>query len=244
MSPDLLPPFEPWLLCAGAVILGTMFQKLSGAGFGMITAPTMTLVAPTRVPGTILLVGFLVGVGSVLSSRDAVAGHDLPFGFLGGTVGAVIAAATAKVVVGTDALSMVVAFVVLLAVALTLAGISLPITSWTLFGAGTVGGIMGTLTGVGARPMAILYSSVDARRSAATQNAFYGFGMVVSIIALALTGLIRTPQVAFAASLAPLVPLTLYAVRPLATRFERGVIKPWALGLASFSAIVLLAKSL
>ncbi len=71
--------------------------------------------------------------------------------------------------------------------------------------------------------MAILYSSVDARRSAATQNAFYGFGMVVSIIALALTGLIRTPQVAFAASLAPLVPLTLYAVRPLATRFERGV---------------------
>lgn len=240
---DLLPSLIPWCACACAVTLGTTLQRLSGAGYGMIVAPIMTLVAPDWVPGTVLLIGLVVGLGSMFNARDTIVLKDLPPGFSGRLAGAIVAASIASMVVGSAALPMVVGSIVLFAVLLNLWGLRLAITPASLLGAGFTAGIMGTLSGIGAPPMAILYANVEARRSAATQNAFFGWGMLVSIIALAAVGLIRAPQVAFAASLAPLVPLSLFIVRPLATRVERGSIRPWALGLSACSAVILLVSS-
>lgn len=206
----------------------------------MIVAPIMTLVAPAWVPGTVLLIGLVVGLGAVMNGRDAIVVKDLAPGFAGRLLGGIVAAALASVVVGSAALPLTVALIILFAVALNLIGLRFPITNASLTTAGFTAGIMGTITGVGAPPMAILYANVEARRSAATQNAFFGFGMVVSIITLTFVGLIRAPQVAFAASLAPMVLLALFVVRPLAQRVERGSIRPWALGLSTMSAIVLL----
>lgn len=243
-GPDLLPDLVPWLACALAVMVGTILQRVSGAGFGMTVAPIMAMMAPAWIPGTIILLGLVVGLGAMFGSRDAIVLTDLPPGMIGRTAGALVAAYFAKVLVGSPALPVVVACVVLFAVGLNLVGLRLPITRITLMGAGLTAGLMGTLTGIGAPPMAILYSGIEPRRSAASQNAFFGFGMLVSIFALAVTGLMRAPQIAFAASLMPLVPLSLALSRPLARRFERGSIRPWALGLATLSAVVLLARSL
>lgn len=244
MPVTLLPELGPWVICAVTVFIGTLVQRLSGAGFGMFAAPVMALVAPEWLPGTVLLVGFVIGSGALLSTRDAVHGRDLLPGFAGRILGASIAAYIATAVVGTNALAIIVGFIVLFAVGLTVLGLSFPISSGSLFVAGGVSGIMGTLTGVGAPPMAILYSSVEPRRSAATQNAFYGFGTLVAIIALSIVGVLTLSQLAFAASLVPLVPVALRASRPLAVRFERGSIRPWALGLATVSALALLGRSL
>ena len=243
LNSELLPAMGPWLICALAVVLGTTLQRLSGAGYGMIVAPIMTLVAPAWVPGTVLLIGLVVGLGSLISAWEAIVKKDLLPGFSGRFLGAIVAASIASLVVGSSALPIVVGGIVLFAVALNLLGLRLAITSGSLFGAGLTAGIMGTLSGIGAPPMAILYANVEARRSAATQNAFFGFGMAVSIIALAVVGLIRSPQLAFAASLAPLVPLSLLFARPLAKRVERGSIRPWALGLSTLSALILLANN-
>lgn len=244
MPPTLLPEIGPWLVCAITVFVGTLVQRLSGAGYGMFAAPVMAMVAPEWLPGTVVLVGFLIGSGSLLSSRDAVQWRDLPAGFTGRILGAGIAAYIATAVVGTDALAIIVGLVVLFAVGLTVLGLSFPISNKSLFAAGGVSGVMGTLTGIGAPPMAILYANVETRRAAATQNAFYGFGTLVAIIALSVAGVLTLPQLAFAASLAPLVPAALWVSRPLATRFERGAIRPWALGLATLSALALLGRSL
>lgn len=244
MPVTLLPELAPWLVCAVTVFLGTVVQRLSGAGYGMFAAPVMALVAPEWLPGTVVLVGFLIGAGSLLNARDAVQWRDLPPGFAGRILGAGIAAYIAAAVVGTDALAIIVGCVVLFAVALTVIGLTVPISGGSLFVAGGVGGVMGTLTGIGAPPMAILYANVETRRAAATQNAFYGFGTFVAIIALYIAGVLSLPQLAFAASLAPLVPLALWVSKPLAMRFERGAIRPWALGLATISAMVLLARTL
>lgn len=244
MPATLLPEFAPWLVCAVTVLLGTVVQRLSGAGYGMFAAPVMALVAPEWLPGTVVLVGFIIGAGSLLNARDAVQWRDLPPGFAGRILGAGVAAYIAAAVVGTDALAIIVGVVVLFAVALTVLGLTVPISGGSLFVAGGVSGVMGTLTGIGAPPMAILYANVETRRAAATQNAFYGFGTFVAIIALSIAGVLSLPQLAFAASLAPLVPLALWVSRPLAMRFERGAIRPWALGLATISAMVLLARTL
>ncbi len=210
----------------------------------MVAAPILALVAPGYLPGTVLLVGLAVGAGAFLSDRAAIQPRDLPPGFAGRTLGAIIAAWAAAQVVGTPALPIVVGAVVLAAVALSLAGLTLPIRPTTLFGAGTVAGIMGTLTGIGAPPMAILFANVEARRSAATQNVFFAFGMTISITALAVAGLIGPRHCAFAASLALAVPAALLAARPLAARVARQTIRPYALGLAACAATILIARAL
>lgn len=244
MLDNLLPEFGPWVACAITVFIGTLVQRLSGAGYGMFAAPVMALVAPEWVPGTVILVGLLIGSGALLNTRDAVEWKDLPPGFVGRILGTAFAAYIATAVVGTDALAIIVGLVVLFGVILTVLGLTFPISSSSLFVAGGVGGLMGTLTGIGAPPMAILYSNIEPRRSAATQNAFYGFGTLISIVALFVAGVLTLSQLAFAASLAPLVPIALRTSRPLAARFERGAIRPWALGLATISALALLARSL
>ncbi|KIT18010.1 TSUP family transporter [Jannaschia aquimarina] len=240
----LLPELAAWLICALAVVTGAAVQRLTGAGFGMVAAPILALVAPDWLPATVLLVGVVVGVGAAAADWRAVDARDLPPGMAGRVIGAVLAAWIATNVVGTPALPMVVGLLVLLAVALSLAGFSVPIRRRTLFAAGSVAGIMGTLTGIGAPPMAILYSNVEARRSAATQNVFFGFGMVVSIGALAFAGLVGLRHLAFAATLIPLVPLTFHLVRPFAARLHAGSIRPWALGLATVASLVLIGRSL
>ena len=239
----MIPDPTAWLACAAAVVVGCALQRLSGAGFGLMASPVMAMVAPDWMPATVLLLGAAVGLGSAAQGWDAVARRDLPPGMAGRTLGAVIAALAATAVVGTDALPLVVGGVVLLGVALSVAGLRLPITRATLFGAGTTAGVMGTLTGIGAPPMALLYANTEARRSAATQNAFFGFGMVVSLAALTVAGLVGLRHLLFAATLAPLVPLTLWASRPFAARVEKGAIRPWALGLATLAATVLIVRT-
>ncbi|CTQ48628.1 TSUP family transporter [Jannaschia donghaensis] len=241
---ELLPSPGVWAACLIAVVVGTAVQRLAGQGFGMVAAPMLALLAPDYLPGTVLLVGLCVGAGSFLSDRSAVVLRDLPPGFAGRALGAGIAAWIAARVVGTAALPLVTGLLVWLAVGLTLLGLRLPLTGPTLFAAGTVAGVMGTLTGIGAPPMAIVYSDVEARRSAATQNVFFAFGMAVSITALLVAGVIGLRHLAFAAVLAPAVPVTLWAVRPFAARVAKRSIRPWALGLAGTAAGVLIVRSL
>lgn len=241
---DVLPTTLPWLYCAIAVITGTILQRIAGAGFGMIASPVMVLAAPDWVPGTVLLVGVVVGFGSFFGSKDSVNFRDLPFGLIGRVIGAIFAAYIARLVVGSPYLPITIGFIVLFAVLLSSLGLSFKISKLSLVIAGTIGGIMATLTGIGAAPMAVLYSSVEARRSAATQNMFFGFGMAISIAALTGAGLITFKQLAFALSLAPLVPLSIWLSKPLAQRVEKGSIRPWALGLATTSASILIISSI
>lgn len=89
---DLLPTFGVWAACLIAVIVGTAVPRLAGQGFGMVAAPMLALLAPAYLPGTVLLVGLCVGAGSFMADRSAVVMRDLPPGFAGRALGAVIAA--------------------------------------------------------------------------------------------------------------------------------------------------------
>lgn len=243
MPDPLLPSLAALAACAGGVALGTAAQRLTGAGFGMIAAPVLGLVAPGWLPGAVLLTGLAVGAGAVASDWRPVVPADLPPGFAGRALGAAVAAWIAAGVVGTAALPLTVAGVVLLGVALTALRPRVPIRPATLGAAGLTAGIMGTLTGIGAPPMALLYADVEARRAAATQNVFFAFGMAVSIAALALAGLVGWRHLALAAVLAPVAAATLVAVRPLRGRVG-ATLRPWALGLSTLAALALIGRTL
>ncbi|MFY0690588.1 MAG: sulfite exporter TauE/SafE family protein [Paracoccaceae bacterium] len=231
-----------YLFCLAAVFGGTILQRLAGQGFGMLAAPLVMLVAPDYMPTALLLVGLVVGLSSASLDYRAIVPKDLPAGFAGRTLGAVLAAMLAARLAGAEIFAALVALIVYLGIALSLIGLRVAIRPPALFTAGMTAGIMGTLTAIGAPPMALLYQHADQRRSAATQNMFFFFGMVVSILALAWQGLVGTRHILFALALSPIVPVALLAAQPLSRRFSKHSIRPAALTLAGLAATVLLVR--
>lgn len=236
----------PWALagCCAAAFIGTLMQRLAGQGFGMITAPMLALIAPEYLPATLLLLGGMIGLSATALDFSDVDQRELPAGLLGRALGAVIAAMIAVRLTNTDALALLIAVVIFLGIALSLVGVRVAITRASLFSAGTLAGIMGTLTAVGAPPMALLYQYEHQKRSAAMQNAFFLWGMIVSIAALWVAGLVGWRHVAMAVTLSPIVLIGLAVAQPLSRRVARAQMRPWALGLAGLAATSLMVKLL
>ena len=229
--------------CFVSITLGAAVQRLAGQGFGLISTPLVALVAPQMLPSAILLLGLASGLGSsALDFRDVVK-SDLPWGFAGRFAGAVIAAQIAVMLPGFEEIAVLIAVIVLLAVGLNLSGLSVPITRATLAIAGLTAGIMGTLTAIGAPPMALLYQTEEPGRSRASQSTFFFFGMIVSISALAWKGLITPMHLKFALVTSPAILLGLLVSQPLARHFSKRMVRPIALWLSSLAAIILLAKA-
>ena len=225
-----------------AVLIGSLIQRLSGQGLGMIAAPVMAIFAPSFLPAAILILGLFVGLTSSAFDPKAIRWSELPAGFAGRVIGAVIAVSIAARVSDPDTLALIVALVIYTGITLSLIGVRVPIRPATLFPAGILGGIMGTLTAVGAAPMALLYQYEPQRRSAAMQNVYFFWGMVVSIPALWFAGLMEARHFALAALLVPPAALSLWLAQRLAGRVERARVRPWALGLAGTAATMLLLR--
>lgn len=230
----------PVVLLGAAVFIGTLFQRLTGQGFGMIAAPALAFIAPEYLPATLLILGFFVGFSSAAVDRASLSVGELPAGLAGRAIGAVVAAWLAVRVAGTEALPVIVACTIYLGIGLSLVGARVPIVPPTLFLAGLTAGIMGTLTAVGAPPMALLYQHEPRRRAAAMQNAFFMWGMIVSLGALATVGLVGPRHGVMAIVLSPGALLALLISGPLARRVDKTSLRPWALGLAGLAATLLI----
>ncbi len=232
------------LIAAIAVFCGTLVQRLAGQGLGMVASPILAIVLPEYLPATVLLIGCVVGLSSSAMDFSTVEKKELPAGFAGRALGAVLAAWIAAHIAGTTGIAVVIGVTVLIAVALSLAGLRAPINNPNLFIAGTSAGLMGTLTAIGAPPMAMLYQFESPQRARAMQNIFFAFGMIVSILSLAAFGLIKGGHLIIAITLLPAVFIGLAVASRLVGRFERHSIRPFALGLSTIAALILLAKNL
>lgn len=232
-----------FLFCFAAITIATAVQRLSGQGYGLVAAPLVALVAPQLLPGGLLLLGVAAGLGAAGLDMRHIAMRELPPGFAGRALGAVLAAMVAASL-PFEKIALIVALVVLLAVGLSLKGFALPIRRATLFGAGLVAGLMGTLTAIGAPPMALLYQRSAPQKSRAMQSTFFLFGMVVSIAALAWQGLIGAAHLRFAAVLLPAILLGIVISQPLARRFTREMVRPAAMLFSTAAALILLGKVL
>lgn len=229
--------------CVAAVLLAAFVQRLSGQAFGMIAAPLVALVAPEYLPAGLLLLGIVVGLSSTAVDLSALAPKEIGPGFFGRALGGVLAALIAARLASTDTLSLLIGAVVLIAVALSVLGWRVAIRPVTLVTAGVAAGLMGTLTAIGAPPMAMLYQYEPAKRARAMQNAFFFWGMCVSVLALWWQGLVTQAHLVFALSLLPAIGVGLVISMPVAKRMEKQTVRPYALGLSTVAALVLIVRT-
>lgn len=223
--------------------VGAFVQAVVGLGLGLLTAPVVALVAPSLVPALPLWLALLIS-GSMLAGErshidwPAIA-WSLPARVPGTVVGAWLVTRFTEVQIG-----VALAVMVLLAVALSVRRVAVPVNRTTLASAGFVAGVSGTATSIGGPPIALLFQHKPPEVVRASLSVFFFVGVLLSLGGLAVGGSLDRQSLELAVAFAPgvLVGLVIgLAVRDLVPReaFRRGV-----LSVCAVSAVVLLVRSI
>jgi len=230
-------------LVALAVLAGAVIQGVGGIGFSMFVAPLVAVARPELVPGPMLVLGGSVSLLALLRERRRIdyraAGIALA-GRLPGTV-------AAGLVVGLlppRHFSVVFAVLVLAAVALSLvARRAYGETPPRLAAAGFVSGLMGTITSVGAPPMALVMQRSEPARLRATMGLFLFVGAVASIAALAWAGRFGWGDLQLSLVLLPPLAAGFWFSSAFSGRVPPRAVRLLVLGISALSALILLAQS-
>lgn len=226
-----------------AITLAGLLQATTGIGYGLIAGPALVLVDPSFVPSAILFAGLSVTALAAIRELPQVNRKLLVAGVSGRVPGALIGAFLASSLAPAW---FGVAFggLILLAVLISVSSWRVAATPRTVGTAGAISGVMGTLTGVGAPPMAIVMQNQPGPEMRATLSAFLMFGAVLSILALALFGRFGWGDVLRGLILMPFCVLGFWLSGPLiALKSLQRLLRPLVLGVCTAMSFLLLWRS-
>jgi uncharacterized membrane protein YfcA len=141
-------------------------------------------------------------------------------------------------------LTLMIGVVVLVAVALSLAGVRFSPTRRNLMLAGAASGFTGTSAGIGGPPMALTYQHGDPARIRSTLAVYFAIGLTISFVSLAIGGVIDHRQVQLGLLLVPASVLGTIAAPPFARRVPAGRVRLAVLLLCATSALILIVEQL
>lgn len=232
-----------WLAAVAIIALGAAIQGSVGFGLGVVGAPILILLDPRLVPGPILLDALLLTVLVTVREWRHVRLADLGWSVPGRLLGTAIAVWILRAVPSAR-LQFTMGVFMLLAVALTLVGPRLRIGRRTLFGAGTLAGVMSTITSMGGPPMALLYQNEEGPRLRGTLAAFFALGVVFSIGGLAVAGRFGWTEIRLAALLLPGVVLGFVLSAWTAKRLDKRHIRVIVLVTSAVAGVLVVVSGL
>ena len=237
MNPDL----NIYLLVAATIALAATLQASTGLGFNMLASPIVALIEPAFLPGPLLLLAAMVSVAVMLREYRAIDVRGLCFALAGRLPAAFLAGYT-MVLLSESAFASFFSALVLLSVVMSLAGWKLLPTSRNLLMAGIASGYMGTITSIGAPPMALVYQHSAGPRIRSTISAFFVFGVAFSLGALATFGRFGWPEVVMSLKLTPSLLVGFLISAPIARFVDKGRVRAAVLSISAVSALALLVK--
>jgi len=233
---DLLLAFL--IMLAGAAIQGAV-----GFGANLFAAPLLALVNPDLVPGPVIASALVVNVLVLRRDRVEDPWPQLRTANAGQIIGAISGAALLAAL-PTDALAIVFAIVILVGVGLSMSGLHPKRTPTTMGIAGAASGFMGTTTGVGGPPIALVMQKSEGIELRGLLSRFFLVGSVFSLIALFAVGRFGWHELWYGILLVPGVLVGVRGSTWLAARVDRGHLRTAVLALSAASAVATLAKAL
>jgi len=231
------------ILAALAMAAGTIIQGAIGFGTNLVAAPILAIIDPDLVPVPVILASFVFNV--LVARRDR---GELPWQAvrwpLVGLVPASIAGAAAVALIDKRGLGILFAVLVLLGVGLSISGLHPRPTKPALTIAGAASGFMGTTTGIGGPPMALMFQRHRGPQIRASLARFFGVGSIVSIVPLLLFGQVQWADLGRAAVLIPGGLVGFALSKHLAKRLDHGYVRHAVLAVSALSACVVLVRSL
>jgi len=226
-----------------AVAFSAWIQGSVGFGYALVSAPLLALVAPEMVPGPIMLSSMLLSLASSVREHHSIDRRGVSLALLGRIPGVVLGAG-ALAYLAADTMNVVFGAVVLLAVALSVSGLRLSLTTQTLLGTGFLSGVMGTMTSIGGPPIALVYQDAEGPELRATLNTYFALGSAMSIPALALAGHFGRQQFVDGMLLMPATAVGFALSGASRSYLDRGRTHAAVLAVASVSALAVVVKEL
>ena len=221
------------------VLIGSASQAAIGMGLNLFAIPLLLLINPIYAPGPVLVASFALSFLALWRVPATVDRRELSFALIGLGVGTVIAGIVAALIDSANLARLLGLFVVL-GVGLALSGWSLALTRRNLVIAGGGAGLLGTIAGVHAPPIALLYQGLEPARVRGAILTFVGIGNLFSIIALAVVGRFGADQLMATSMLIPGVLLGLLAAPRLARLIDAKTLRLFVLSISALSGLLLI----
>jgi uncharacterized membrane protein YfcA len=224
------------------VVLGATVQALVGLGLNIVSAPAVTLVAPSLMPELLLVLAVLLPLFTLVRSHSEIDWSGLGW-VLSARVPGTALGVLFLALYSDRAVAIAVALMVLLAVVLSLAPVEVPVRRGTLGLAGLLSGLAGTTTSIGGPPVALLYQHRSPGQIRSTLAVLFTVGAAMSLLGIWLTGHLDTHALPLAVVLTP----CLLAGAWLGHRLQRVLadhhVRYAVLAICAASALVLLVRS-
>lgn len=231
------------LLGALAVFAGSLVQASTGLGLGMIAAPILLLIDPRLVPGPLLVLALQVSLLIAWRERQSIDRRGLAFAMAGRVPGTVFAGFTISLL-PLATYDLVFGALVLVAVLLSASGWRVQATPGNLLTAGFASGYMGTLTSIGAPPLALAYQHGAAASIRATMAAYFVLGSAFSLLVLALFGRFSAGEALAGAIFVPPLLAGFWLSGRVVPRISNRRARQAVLSLSGLSAALLIGKTL
>jgi uncharacterized membrane protein YfcA len=222
---------------------GAFLQGAVGFGANLVAAPLLALVNEDYVPGPLIVTSVVMNL--LVMRREGTGAVDRRIhAAIAGAIPGALVAGLVLASLSESALSVLFAIVVLAGVGLSAAGWQLRPTTGTLAAAGVVSGFMGTISGIGGPPIALVFQRADGPTLRATLSRYFLAAAAVSIPTLLVVGTLDRSSVGPTLALLPGTVVGVLLSARLARRIDKGHARPVVLWLSALSAIAVLVRAL
>ncbi|HYD47232.1 MAG TPA: sulfite exporter TauE/SafE family protein [Terriglobales bacterium] len=227
-------------LAAGA---GALVQGSVGFGMALLASPILALISHRLVPGPLAACGLVVSLLTVARDWRHADYGKLPFvvpGLLAGSW----AGATMLYWVPVGMLSVLLGIVVLIAVAISVAGLEVAPTRRNVIVATIAAGFLSTTASIPGPPLALVYQRRAGPQLAGTLAPIFVFSGAISLFNLHLIGRFSWPEIQLAGTMAPPVLLGLALSSLLAGRLPAEKVRLAVFALSALAGLAAILRGL
>lgn len=232
-----------WVIAFGAVMLGAMLQSLAGFGLAVIAAPILVLINPEFLAAPILTFGCLLSLLNTLRYRKKLQINHTKITLFGRVIGSILGVYLLTFL-DPKIFALSFALFIMLSVVLTYHHVGLLNSPRNLVIAGFLSGVMGTTTGVGGPPIALVYQNSTLHSARVELGVFFLVGTIVSLFLLFITGNISAEQVQLTWPLIPAVFVGFGLSMLFEQQFKPHYLKPMIAVLSLISSVMILVKTI
>lgn len=233
MSPGI------WAACSLTLLTGAFVQRVTGFGLAVVGTPILLMLEPRLVPVLLVMFGLMVSLMMLGQYRHEVRITVIGMALVGRIPGTLLGTwllLMAPLVVMEKAIALI----VLSAVAVSLFRFSLPVNRVTLFVAGVLSGIFGTISAIGGPPIALLMRRLPPDSIRGNLAAFFICSASMTLVALLFAGQVRLWHLGMALTFLPSILLGNALARAIAHRVDRRVLQYVSLTISALAAVSLL----
>ncbi len=230
------------LVIASLVLLGGMVvQSTIGFGGNLLAVPVFAVLDTDLLPAPIFIATIAMSVAMAVREHDDIqwtAVRSIALGRIPGTViGAIVLAS-----VSVETMQILIGILILLAVSLSLRGVSLPATRRVFTAGGVVSGFTATTASIGGPPVALTLQHLNGPALRSTMGASFTISVFVTLAGVYAAGRLGFDEILLGLALMPATIVGFLISGPLRSRVNPAQLRAAVLVLSGSAALVALAR--